>query len=864
MNVARLGVCVLLVAGAVGVASLSTAQEAGDRVGLATKAWNILKANCYECHGQDPDAAKHKAKLNLRDHAALTNKDRGLVVPGKVEDSELIKRVDSDDDNERMPLKKPKLSEADRKVLRDWIAAGAPEFPKPSATTAAKPPDTERVAAPSAEAKKPEPALLAAVKGILKTNCASCHGGTRKDGGLDILDRDLLIAKKKIVPGNADVSRLIEVVVDGAMPKDARRLPESDINQLRSWISAGAPSLPRDEVADSDQKGEEYVLNAILQDIRKMDRDDRSFVRYFSVNHLLIRGTSRQELDDHYLALAKAINHLSWLPKLVRPVKIEPTGTVFRVNIRELDWHTRPFRTLNEQQQEVQARSERNLFDLVLLEYPYGILDMDSNTAQALLDEWLMAGGQAIQVRPVAYIRADWFASVATSTPLYEDLLQLPFSLEKLERLLSVDAKSNTTTTFTAARAGITNSGVSRNNRVVERHPIRFGAYWKSYDFRTSRGGENMFRDPINFAFFGGEMIFNLPNGLQAYYVCDANGKRIEAAPTEIVTDQNASDKTVRNGLACMRCHDQGMKRDFEDDVRTRVEKIRFLEEGKRADVLRLYPGTKKIKELLDEDAARFLGRMADLFEKKDRKLLDPVPEPLKPVSKRFLDDPLDLPTAASELGLKEAEQRLAGKFETDDLVGVGLYPLAQGGHIRRDAWDECFDKVVRNFRLGTPIVPIDGINMKEFEPVSKDIQVEFKTNAKLFKPGENLKISVKNTSAKPAFIELIGTLDSGTKVILLAPKQVAPGATYEHPDVPIKAGAGKAQITLYASDANFEKAELLRMAAADLATGKDVFDRVVHASFYKCEYDATRRRFTMKFDAGKNVMKKTIEIETQ
>jgi len=48
-------------------------------------------------------------------------------------------------------------------------------------------------------------------------------------------------------------------------------------------------------------------------------------------------------------------------------------------------------------------------------------------------------------------------------------------------------------------------------------------------------------------------------------------GQRIEAAPTGIVTDSFAADQTVRNGLACMRCHDKGMK-PFGDEVRPAIE----------------------------------------------------------------------------------------------------------------------------------------------------------------------------------------------------------------------------------------------------------------------------------------------------
>ena len=70
----------------------------------------------------------------------------------------------------------------------------------------------------------------------------------------------------------------------------------------------------------------------------------------------------------------------------------------------------------------------------------------------------------------------------------------------------------------------------------------------------------------------GGENIFNLPNGLQAYYLADAGGNRLDSAPIEIVRNLAASDPTVRNGLSCIGCHTEGMKA-FEDQVRVVVQR---------------------------------------------------------------------------------------------------------------------------------------------------------------------------------------------------------------------------------------------------------------------------------------------------
>ena len=93
-------------------------------------------------------------------------------------------------------------------------------------------------------------------------------------------------------------------------------------------------------------------------------------------------------------------------------------------------------------------------------------------------------------------------------------------------------------------RAGFSESKVSSNNRVVERHTSSYGAYWKSYDFAGSVGKQNIFVHPISFVHDGGEVVFSLPNGLQAYYLSDSKSNRLDVAPIDIVSNPAASDST--------------------------------------------------------------------------------------------------------------------------------------------------------------------------------------------------------------------------------------------------------------------------------------------------------------------------------
>ncbi|WP_436425189.1 hypothetical protein, partial [Enterococcus faecium] len=76
---------------------------------------------------------------------------------------------------------------------------------------------------------------------------------------------------------------------------------------------------------------------------------------------------------------------------------------------------------------------------------------------------------------------------------------------------------------FVAQRAAFQRSGVSQNNRLIERHPSRSGFFWTSYDFAGNRDRQSLFSFPLGpngpnaFHHDGGETIFSLPNGFQAY-----------------------------------------------------------------------------------------------------------------------------------------------------------------------------------------------------------------------------------------------------------------------------------------------------------------------------------------------------------
>jgi len=383
---------------------------------------------------------------------------------------------------------------------------------------------------------------------------------------------------------------------------------------------------------------------------------------------------------------------------------------------------------------------------------------------------------------------------------------------------------------------------------VVERHRSADGFYWKSVDFQSSTARENMFRDPVHLSGSGGEFIFTLPNGLQGYFLADANGNRLAEAPTSIVTDSFAEDRIVRNGLACMRCHDQGMKR-FTGVIRPSLERLGSSIAFDYERALELYPPKEEMDRLLDEDGDTFMAAMKQALGHEQ------TLEPLAPVSRRFLEEPVSLSRATAEAGLPEIAT-LRELARIPHFATLGFVPLATGGQVQRDAWDDFFDEIVQQVGAAMPIVAIDGLGRGDYPTARATLDVVLRTNipGNVLRVGERMSIVVENRSDKQAFIELVGTDADGLKVILTKPgTTVAPRQAYTL-DLVVQPGKGREVVTLLAAPAPLPPGRLLR--------GKNVTDRVVH-DFYRLT--TTDGRVKLADDpASLGVVKRSIILDTK
>ena len=114
----------------------------------------ILSDACFPCHGPDASARKAGLRLDLRAVAVQPAESGEVAIrPNQAAQSELVRRIFSEDRDEVMPPRKShrSISLRQKELLRDWINQGAPYAehwsflpPKPAALPAVKRPDWPR------------------------------------------------------------------------------------------------------------------------------------------------------------------------------------------------------------------------------------------------------------------------------------------------------------------------------------------------------------------------------------------------------------------------------------------------------------------------------------------------------------------------------------------------------------------------------------------------------------------------------------------------------------------------------------------------------------------------------------------------
>lgn len=548
---------------------------------------------------------------------------------------------------------------------------------------------------------------------VLKTYCFKCHGAEFKVPRLNMLDLDILVETPAdgdpyVLPGDPDNSMIWQRMGQAEdMPPAEHPQPSAEEKSIvEKWIREGAiatvePTRDRIEI--------KQVLAVITTHLNKatVEGDSPTDKRYFSIHHLHnSNAVSAADLRLHRAALSKALNSLSTKRTIAVPQPIDDHETVFAIDLNDYGWDV-------------------DLWKSAVKSYPYGVKwrNADLNRLADLIHEQM--GGSLNGADAVPFIRADWFIRTATRPPVYEMLLDLPNTLGELEQKIGVNVQEDFRIGSRALqRAGFSGSGVSRHNRLVDRHSgneMNVNYYYKSYDFAKSSGRgaislfplgpkfeDNPFRfNDVAFDHDGGEVIWSLANGLQGYMLADAKGNRLpgDEAPIKIVRDVNEFSGTpvITNGISCIGCHKKGII-DYSDNIQNNL--VYGGERGQK--IQELFVKDEKLKPLLQADRKIFVDALKKcvspfLKEGEDYgngtpfERIEDTPEPVTTVS-RWYDRDLTAVDAAAELDSDLDEFRGIVK-NNNRIKQLGVAPLGLDLRVPRQLWDSLEETGVSVFQ---------------------------------------------------------------------------------------------------------------------------------------------------------------------
>jgi hypothetical protein len=312
---------------------------------------------------------------------------------------------------------------------------------------------------PFARADGPrEDPLAEKARTVFKSYCYRCHGQDgRNEGGLNVVtDLEKLVESKRVIPGDPERSKLLRRIVSGDMPPEVDfedqaanppalpRPSAQEIATIREWIAAGAHPLAA-SIPERAFITDREVLKTIRDDLQATNARQRKFIRYFTLAHLRNAGYNEDQLQTYRHGLSKLLNSLSWNRTIKLPAPVDAARVILRIDLRDYLW-------------------DDAIWQSIRSAYPYGL--HYEGTLAAPIYEWTDCA--------LPWVRADWFVFAASRPPLYHEVLRLPDTAEALERKIDVDVAANIRQDR-VARAGFTASGVSRNNRLIERHESTHG-----------------------------------------------------------------------------------------------------------------------------------------------------------------------------------------------------------------------------------------------------------------------------------------------------------------------------------------------------------------------------------------------------
>jgi hypothetical protein len=554
-------------------------------------------------------------------------------------------------------------------IAHDPVAQADGGAPPPSTGDAGSEPGLQRLGIARlpdvASGGSPESDIVAlGVLERLEELCGGCHSngnnGAGFSGGLDLAS---LIEGGLIVPGSSATSPLLGRILDGSMPPPRLpgygvpsltvgdiRLIADFIDQLSTGALPGCEPLPMVSL--------DAVYAALLADVSSRPAE-RRYLRYVSLTGASNARLCGPALDQQRHALFELVNGMSMQADIHLPVAIDTSALLYRIDLRDYGWNV-----------EIDLDGDGTVdfddgWEAALGAVPYAVV-FDGPEATALASET----GSAV---PLSSLNA--LVRVASDGARYRALLGVPANLYDMELALGVDTITSLETND-VQRAGFVREP-PRSDVMVTRFPLsdlNDRAYWMLG--LEEPGASSIFDDPLSYA--SGDWtkaIWELPNGLWAYFLNDPGGAPLADVP------RGCDGPCVRREwlapVACMACHARGLS-PLKDLIRPFMEESEALFDRETfADTLAVFPPADELDRILAADNERHRAA---------RQRAGVPPDAPDPVSRVYLDfdRPLDLERAAAELGV--LAQTLS------DHLGVlpALAPLATpSGTVERAVFSE-------------------------------------------------------------------------------------------------------------------------------------------------------------------------------
>lgn len=391
---------------------------------------------------------------------------------------------------------------------------------------------------------------------------------------------------------------------------------------------SAASSVPQNR-ADLYAKPSEVINKAYAERVMTDDQAEHGsdpYVKYFSL-HRFYDKAGFEGMDIGRFGLSKVLNcSAPYAPKIIQPESVDPSGIVFKLDIRKL-W----------------GYDNRGGSKPGNVDEAWGALS--SGSRDNVVSQNFRVNSD--QIRPLGngVVDAVQLAVNITHPYIYHKVMRLPANLRVLRESLGV-RDPNTIENY---KYGSADNAITYGPRLymfspmeasVEDRWVSLGAkpgmyYWQTSDSLRGRPGFRFYSNPIPRWYYslsytghidGGdtrasEILWSLPNGCQGYYLAGNAGQAVPHAqrtfvidPKSPFVDSNRSRDILGSGWSCHTCHTHGINTTL-SDMAKRLEADPNLFSSQREEVESLYFSSSQLANTVDQHQLRFQKAMKELVE---------------------------------------------------------------------------------------------------------------------------------------------------------------------------------------------------------------------------------------------------------